>query len=74
MPSRPFEESKAIREGIAEALDNGCDSPREVLEYIEQNSMIRPPSIATIGNIMKEMGYAPLGVKWVKKGNKQKGF
>lgn len=70
MPSRPFVESKAIREGIAEALDHGADSPRAVLEYIEQVSDIKPPSIATIGNIMKEMGYGPLGVKWVKKGKK----
>jgi hypothetical protein len=70
MPSRPLEESNAIREGIREALEKGCDSPRSVLEYIEQNSTMRPPSIATIGNVLKEMGYAPLGVKWVKRGKK----
>lgn len=70
MPNRRFEESQAIREGISEALANGCDSPRTVLEYIEQTSEIKPPSIATIGNILKEMGYSPLGVKWVKKGKR----
>jgi hypothetical protein len=70
MPSRPLEESNAIREGIREALDKGYDSPRTILEYIEQTSTIKPPSIATIGNVLKEMGYAPLGVKWVRKGKK----
>jgi hypothetical protein len=68
MPSRPLKESIAIREWIKTALDSGSDSPRAVLEYIEQHSNIDPPSIATIGNIMKEMGYRPLGVRWVKKG------
>jgi hypothetical protein len=70
MPSRTLKESLAIREGIAEALDKGHDSPRGVLEYIEQHSTIKPPSIATIGNIMREMGYSPIGVKWVRKGKK----
>ena len=68
MPSRPFKESQAIREGIAEALDHGADSPRSVLEYIEQVSDMKPPTVSTIGNIMKDMGYKPVGVKWVKKG------
>lgn len=71
MPSRTIEESIAIREWIGKALDAGEDSPRRVKEYIEQNSdLTPPPSIATIGNIMKELGYSPLGVKWVKKGKR----
>jgi hypothetical protein len=68
MPSRPLEESNEIRKWIGAALDGGMESPRAVLEYIEQNSRLNPPpSISTIGNIMKEMGYRPLGVRWVKK-------
>jgi hypothetical protein len=68
MPARTAEEGKLLRQWIQTALDKGMDSPRAVLEYLEQNADIDPPTISTVGNIMKEFGYAPLGVKWVKKG------
>ena len=71
MPSRTIEESIAIREWITKALAAGKDSPRTIKEYIEQYSELdRPPSVATIGNILKEQGYVPLGVRWQKKGSK----
>lgn len=68
MPSRPLEELNAIREGISEAIKKGCESPREVYEYIESVSTLKPPTITTIGKIMREMGYEPAGAKWEKKG------
>ena len=65
MPGKKFAESEKIRKWIALALQNGCDSPRSVLEYIEQNSTITA-SIPTIGNVMKDLGYEPVGYKWEK--------
>lgn len=70
MPARTREEGEELRKIIQEALDAGKDSPRSVLEYIEQTSDITPPTISTVGNIMKEFGYAPLGIKWAKKKSK----
>lgn len=70
MPSRTIEESIQIRRWIEAAIAAGYRNPRAIREYIEQNSDITPPpSIPTIGNIMKdEMGYAPAGRDWKKKG------
>jgi hypothetical protein len=68
MPSRTIEESIAIRKWIEAALRGGAESPRAVKEFIEQNAsdLTPPPSIPTIGNIMKDMGYKPTSIKWKK--------
>jgi len=69
MPSRTIEESIAIRKWVEAAIDGGMRTPRAVLKYIEQNSKISPPpSIPTIGGIMKDLGYSPSGRDWKKKG------
>jgi hypothetical protein len=61
-----------IRRWIEAALDNGEDSPTRVLEWIEQKKGkgISSPSLATVGRIMRDMGYKPTGVKWEKEGGK----
>lgn len=70
MPSRTIEESIEIRKWVEAALEGGARTPRAVLEFIEQNSSLTPPpSIPTIGGIMKDMGYSPSGKDW-KKGKK----
>lgn len=67
MPGRKFAESEKIRKWIKMALKNGCDSPRQVLEYIEQNaSDLESPTMTTIGYIMRDEGYIPAGYKWEK--------
>jgi hypothetical protein len=66
MPGRRFQESEQIRKWIRAALTAGCDSPREVQEWISQNADFQAPSIPTIGNVMKEEGYEPAGFKWEK--------
>jgi hypothetical protein len=70
MPSRTIEDSIAIRAWIERALKDGKRNPRAIQEYIEQNSSLDPsPTLPTIGNIMKNLGYSPAGSDWVKKGN-----
>jgi hypothetical protein len=66
MPGKRLEESERIRTRVRAALDAGADSPRTVLEWIEQNLSEPAPSIPTIGNVMKEEGYQPIGYKWKK--------
>jgi hypothetical protein len=70
MTGRPFGEMQKIRKWIEAALSSGEDSPTSVLEWIEQkkNKDTESPSLATIGRIMRDMGYAPTGIKWEKKG------
>jgi hypothetical protein len=71
MPSRTIEESIAIRKWIEAAISAGHRNPRAVQEYIAQNAdLTPPPSIPTIGNIMKDMGYTPAGKDWKRKGGK----
>jgi hypothetical protein len=72
MPGRPIEESIKIRSWIEAALQSGEDNPTSVLEWIEQrkNKDIPSPSLATVGRIMRDMGYEPTGIKWAKKGGK----
>jgi hypothetical protein len=66
MPGRRFLESESIRKWIRAALKAGCDSPRSVQTWIGEHSEIQAPSIPTIGNVMKEEGYEPVGFKWEK--------
>jgi hypothetical protein len=70
MPGRRLEESESIRKWIRAALKAGCDSPRSVQTWIEQNTESTAPSIPTIGNVMKSEGWEPIGYKWAKKGGK----
>jgi hypothetical protein len=72
MPGRSFEEMQQIRKWIEAALENGEDSPTSVLEWIEQRKSrtTKSPSLATVGRIMRDMGYEPTGVKWEQKGGK----
>jgi hypothetical protein len=70
MPGRRLVDSENIRKAIRTALKAGCDSPRSVQTWIEQNTESIAPSIPTIGNVMKEEGYEPVGFKWAKKGGK----
>ena len=67
MPGRRLQDSENIRKWIRTALKTGCDSPRSVQTWIEQNTESPAPSIPTIGNVMKEEGYEPVGFKWAKK-------
>jgi hypothetical protein len=63
-----FERSKEIREWIDEALAFGEDSPTAVQGWIEvHKSRSEAPSLATIGRIMREIGYIPVDGKWIKK-------
>jgi hypothetical protein len=71
MPGRSLQQSEKIRKWIRTALKAGADSPRTVLEWIEQNADIDAPSIPTIGNVMKEEGYQPAGYKWEKAKDKK---
>jgi hypothetical protein len=68
MPGRTFEEQTQYRKWIEAALDDGEDSPTRVLEWIEQRKSkgTESPSLATIGRIMREMGYKPTDVRWEK--------
>jgi hypothetical protein len=70
MPGRNFKEMQKIRTWIEAALSSGEDSPTRVLEWIEQkkNRDTESPSLATIGRIMRDMGYRPTGIRWEKKG------
>jgi hypothetical protein len=70
MPGRTFEDMQKIRKWIEAALSEKCDSPSQVLEWIEQrsNKTIEPPTLPTIGRIMREMGYEPVDARWAKKG------
>jgi hypothetical protein len=71
MPSRPLEVSIKIRQWVEAAIDGGYKNPRAIQEYIAQNADIDPPpSIPTIGNIMREMGYDPAGKDWIKRKGK----
>jgi hypothetical protein len=66
MPGRTFDEMQKYREMIEAALNSGEDSPTRVLEWIEQRKSkgVEPPSLATIGRIMRDMGYQPTGIRW----------
>jgi hypothetical protein len=66
MTGRTFEQMQKIREWIEAALRSGEDSPTGVLEWIEQrkNKDTKSPSLATVGRIMRDMGYKPTGIKW----------
>lgn len=65
MPGKPFAEMEKIRKWIRMALKHGATSPRQVLEYIEQNSNdFKAPSLPTIGNAMKAEGWSPKGSDW----------
>jgi hypothetical protein len=70
MPGRSYEDMQKYRKWIEAALLSGEDSPTSVLEWIEQkkNKDTESPSLATIGRIMREMGYEPTGIKWEQKG------
>jgi hypothetical protein len=70
MPGRSFVDMQKIRTWITAALSSGEDSPTRVLEWIEQrrDKEVESPSLATIGRIMRDMGYEPTGIKWEKKG------
>jgi hypothetical protein len=70
MPGRKFEESQQIRTWIESALADGADSPTNVLEWIEQRKSKGEdaPALATIGRIMRDMGYIPVDGRWIKKG------
>jgi hypothetical protein len=70
MPRRTDEEGEAIRKLIMDALKDGADSPRQVQDWIGQNSEIEAPSIPTIAGVMRDVGYKPAGFKWEKKGNR----
>jgi hypothetical protein len=66
MPGRPFEEQLQFRKWIEAALADGEDSPSRVLEWIEQRKSkgTDSPSLATIGRIMRDMGYRPTDTRW----------
>jgi hypothetical protein len=70
MPGRSFEEMQKYRKWIEAALSEGEDSPTRVLEWIEQrkNKSVKSPSLATVGRIMRDMGYRPTDTRWEKKG------
>jgi hypothetical protein len=70
MPGRTFKDMQKIRKWIETALAEGEDSPTRVLEWIEQRKGkgIQSPALATIGRIMRDMGYKPTGIKWEKEG------
>lgn len=72
MPGRSFDEMLKIRKWIEAALSSGEDSPTRVLEWIEQRKSkdINSPSLATIGRIMRSMGYRPTDARWEKKGTR----
>lgn len=69
MPGRSFEQSQKIREWIDRALVSGAESPTQVLDWIEQHKDKGEdaPALATIGRIMREMGYIPVDRRWQKK-------
>ncbi len=68
MPGRKFEESQQIRIWIESALENGAESPTQVLDWIEQRKSKGDdsPALATIGRIMRDMGYIPVDRRWQK--------
>jgi 2-iminoacetate synthase ThiH len=68
MPGRPFDESLQIRTWIESALEAGALSPVQVSEWIEKHAGKdeEPPTLATIGRILREMGYQPTRTKWEK--------
>jgi hypothetical protein len=71
MPGRSYEDMQKYRKWIEAALNSGEDSPTRVLEWIEQrrNKEIPSPSLATIGRIMRDMGYRPTDARWeIQKG------
>lgn len=72
MPGRTFEDQLKVRTWIEAALADGIDSPSRVLDWIEQRKGkgVKSPSLATIGRIMREMGYRPTDTRWEKKGSK----
>ena len=55
-----------MRKWIQDALRDGANSPRRVLEWIAQNSDQEPPSLPTIAKVMREEGYKPIGYVWEK--------
>jgi hypothetical protein len=69
MPRGTFERSVQIRTWIEAALADEAESPSQVLEWIEQRKGkgVEAPSLATIGRIMREMGYIPIDRVWQKK-------
>lgn len=70
MPGRTFDDQLRIRTWIEAALGDGKDSPTRVLEWIEQQKSkdVESPSLATIGRIMRDLGYRPTDTRWAKKG------
>ncbi len=64
MPGKKFEDSEQIRKWIKAALEAGCDSPRKVQDWIDNRITGKAPSIPTIGSVMKDYGYQPVGYKW----------
>ena len=68
MPGRTFAEQLKVRNWIEAALADGEDSPTRVLEWIEQrkSKSEKSPSLATVGRIMKDMGYRPTDTRWEK--------
>jgi hypothetical protein len=72
MPGRTFKEMEKIRVWIEAALADKCDSPSQVLDWIEQRKSkdTKPPTLPTIGRIMREMGYEPVDARWEKKGSR----
>lgn len=66
MPNRTESESAAMYKWILAALKDGCNSPRKVQTWIEQNGDLDAPSIPTIANAMRNEGYAPAGYVWEK--------
>jgi hypothetical protein len=68
MPARTIEQSIQFREWVDKALSDGCDSPTQVLEWIEQrkNKGEASPSLPTVSKIMRDRGYKPTGAKWEK--------
>lgn len=68
MQTRRYVQGETLRKWIRAALKAGADNPKKVLEWIAQNGEIEPPSLPTIGNVMREEGYEPVGFKWEKTG------
>jgi cyclopropane fatty-acyl-phospholipid synthase-like methyltransferase len=72
MPGRTFDEQLNFRKWIEAALADGKDSPSRVLDWIEQHKSkgTESPSLATVGRIMRDMGYEPTDVRWEQKKGK----
>jgi hypothetical protein len=70
MPARTIKVSIQYRSWVDAALADGCESPSQVLEWIEQKKgRGQPsPSLPTISKIMRERGYEPIDKRWEKKG------